>query len=547
MSYLTAFKIIDSLGVPQGVLMENNNVSLSPGRLDQYFQPYFENDMKKITDPAQKNEYIKRAIELAGCFFLRISHHHMALPDLANYLYSGTRTDSAVTLGGVTPDGKDAVNDMTYVFLKVTEMLINQEPNMNVRFHHGINSDTYLKRLCEVNYITSGTPSMHNDAAMIESLKHHGFDIRDIRDWGATGCVEPTMSGKHTGHTNALCMNTIAGLEMALHNGYHPLLRWQLGQKTGSIENGDFKIFDDFLNAYRTQMQFIIDQHCMLNTMCGEAHATLRPQPFLSSVTEGCIEKAKDNTIGGAKYNTSGSFNAGIADVIDSMMAIKKLVFDEKVVTFQEFKKAIDTDFRDNPALHAMVRKKIPLFGSGSDEAVAMANTLTKLIWECYQPHRNFRGGEYMTGFWSVSWHSAYGALSGTLPSGRLAGKAFTPGCTPQVYASKSILDNMRDVARLEPKYLDNNIAFNVKYVPSAKDSREKSVENIFSYLKTFFEQGGMQLQLNMVDGMTLKDAMVHPENYKNLLVRISGYNAYFTELTKDVQIEIIERSEFAA
>lgn len=528
-----------------GVLMENNNVALSPGRFDQYFQPYFENDMQKINGDAEKRNYIKKAIELAGCFFLRIAHNHMALPELANYLYSGTSTDAAVTLGGVTPDGKDAVNDMTYIFLKVTEMLISQEPNMNVRYHPEINSDTYLKRVCEVNYITAGTPSMHNDASMFEALKQHGYDIRDIRDWAATGCVEPTLTGKHTGMTGAFGINATAGLEMALNNGYHPLLRWQLGPQTGSIGKGDFQTFDDFLEAYRMQMQFLIDQNCELNTMCGEAHAYIRPQPILSSVTEGCIENAMDNTFGGAKYNTSGCFFAGIADVIDSMMVIKKLVFEDKVISFPELKKAIDSDFRDNPKLHVMIKNKVPLFGSGNEETVRMANILMNMTRNCFANHRNFRRGKYHVGFWSVSWHSAFGTLSGTLPSGRLKGKSFTPGCTPQAHASRSILDNIRDVARLNPLNLDNNIAFNVKYVPNAKDSREKTIDNIFSYVKTYFNQGGMQLQLNMVDSTTLRDAMIHPENYKNLLVRISGYNAHFVELTKELQMELIERSQF--
>ena len=528
-----------------GVWMENNNISLSPGRLDQYFQPYFEMDMAKITSDEQRKVYIKKAIELSAFLFLRIGHHHMALPDLANYLYSGTRTDAAVTLGGVKPDGTDAVNDMTYIFLKVTEMLANQEPNMNVRYHPGTNSDTYLKRISHVNYVASGTPSMHNDIPVFESLLQHGYDIRDIRDWGATGCVEPTMSGKHTGHTNALFMNALAGFEMAMNNGYHSLLKWQLGPQTGSIENGDFKSFDQFLDAYRTQMQFLIDNHCDLNFFCGQAHAAIRPQPFLSSVTEGCIEKALDNTLGGAKYNSSGSSNVGLADITDSMTAIKKIVFDEKITSFQELKKAVDTDFGENPKLHAIVKKKIPLFGSGNAEAVAMANQMTKLIWSCYAKHTNFRGGKYLTGFWSTSWHSAFGNLCGTLPSGRLRGKAFTPGCTPQPHASRSILDNMRDVARLDPKQLENNIAFNVKYVPNAKDSVEKTVDTIFSYIKTYFNEGGMQLQLNMVDSTTLKDAMIHPENYRNLLVRISGYSAYFVELSKELQIELIERSQF--
>lgn len=529
-----------------GVLMENNNISLSPGRLDQIFQPYFEKDMATISDPGEKDAYIQRAVELSACLFLRISHHYMAAPDLVNYLYSGTQTDSAVTLGGVTRTGGDAVNDMTYIFLKATEMLGNQEPNVNVRFHPGVNSDDFLKRVCEVNYITSGTPSVHNDKAVFQALKNQDFTVEDLRDWGAVGCVEPAIPGKHTGHTNALCMNLIAGLEMVFNNGYHPLLDWHMGPETGRPENGDFKTFDQFFQAYMDQMRFLVDCHCHLNTLCCEAHSKLRPQPFLSATTVGCIDSATDNTEGGALYNSSGGFNAGLADVTDSMMAVKTLVFDEKRISFAEFKKAIDGNFQDQPELLSLIRTKVPLFGSGNDDAVAMANRLTKEIHGLYARHRNFRGGKYFTGYWTVSWHSGFGSLTGAIPSGRLAGKAFTPGLTPQPHASDSILDNMRDVARLAPEYMENNIAFNVKFVPSSTDSREKTVDTIFSYLKTYFDLGGMQAQLNMVDSETLKDAMAHPENYKNLIVRISGYNARFVELSRDLQIELVERSQFS-
>ena len=227
------------------------------------------------------------------------------------------------------------------------------------------------------------------------------------------------------------------------------------------------------------------------------------------------------------------------------MLSIKKFVFDDQVVTFPEMKSAMDDNFEHAPELLARIKNKLNLFGSGDDAAVEMANRLIAGIHKCYSRHRDFRDGKYMTGYWSVAFHATFGVLSGALPSGRLRGKSFTPGLTPQPRASRNILDNLRDVAKLDPKYLENNIAFNVKYVPDANDSREEAINTISSYVKTFFNLGGMQLQFNMVDSETLKDAMAHPENYSDLIVRISGYNAYFTKISKDLQIEIIERSEF--
>ncbi len=528
-----------------GLLMENTNVSLSPGRLDQLFQPYFEKEMKACSTPGEKKEYLEHVIELISCYFLRNAEHHALVPDVSNYLFGGSQSETAITVGGVTPQGKDAVNDMTYILLKVTEMLTLNDPNMNARFKLNINSDTYLKRLCEVNYITVATPSMHNDDAVIQAFSQNSDKIEDLRDWAATGCVEITLSGKHMSHTGATSVNMVAGLEMALNNGYHPLMNWHLGPKTGSVETEDFKSFDQFFDAFARQQKFIIDQTTQLNNMSAEAYAYLRPTPLLSTAIQGAVSNATDVTKGGALYNTSGSFNIGLADVVDSLMVIKRLVFDEKKIGFPELKEAIDTNFENHPSLHAMVGSKVPRFGSGSDGAVEMANRVTGLIHRCYKSNKNFRGGDYTVGFWSVAQHVAYGSLSGALPSGRLAGKAFSPGATPHPSASKSFLDNMRDVALLNPRYMDNNIAFNVKLVPAAKDSREKTVDTMFAYVKSYFDQGGMQIQFNMVDSRVLRDAMANPENYQNLLVRISGYNAYFVNLNREMQLELIERTEY--
>jgi len=528
-----------------GLVMENNNISLSPGRLDQLFQPFFEKGMEKLSTSEEKQAFTEHVIELFCFYFIRNAEHQNLVPDVANYLFSGSHAETAITVGGVTPDGKDAVNDMTYILLKVTEMLTMRDPNMNARFKVGINSDTYLKRLCEVNFITVATPSMHGDDAVMEALSQNADKIEDIRDWAATGCVEITISGKQGNHAGATSINMVAGLEMALNNGYHPLMNWHLGPETGKIENDDFTSFDDFYDAFAAQTKFIIDQTVLFNNMAAEAYAYLRPTPYLSAAIQGTIESGKDVTNGGAIYNTSGTFNIGLSDVVDSMMVIKKLVFEEKRITMKELKKAVDSNFENDAALHTMVMNKVPRFGSGSDEAVEMANRVASLIHKCYKSTKNFRGGDYTVGFWSVAQHSAYGALSGAIPSGRVAYDPFTPGLTPHPSASMNFLDNIRDVAKMNPHYMDNNIAFNVRLVPAEQDSHEKTVDTMFSYVKTYFEQGGMQMQFNIVKSAILKDAMVNPDNYKNLLVRISGYNAYFIHLSRDMQLEIINRAEF--
>ena len=526
--------------------MENTNTGLSLGRLDQLLQPYFAADMARLGTQAERDAYLRHAIELVGCLYMRGTDHLPLVPDLGNYLFGGSSSDQAITLGGLTPEGSDAVNDMTYICLKVTEMLCIRDPNVNARFHPRGNSDTYLKRLCEVNFITAATPSMHNDEAVFRALAQHGYPQPDVRDWSATGCVEPTLSGRHMGHTGAILMNLVAALEMALNDGRHPGMGWDLGPRTGRVEEGAFATFDEFFAAYAAQQRFLIGQAVELNGMLGRAHARYRPTPLLSAMTDGCLRSGRDVTAGGALYNTSGSSNIGLADVVDSLMAIKRLVFEERRVSFPDLKRAIDADFLEHPELHALVQTRVPHFGSGDPGAIEMARRVMRLVHDTYAEHTNARGGKYTAGFWSMSQHVAYGTLSGALPSGRRARKAFTPGLTPHAGASKSLLDNLRDVACLDPHAMDNNIAFNVKLIPSASDSREDMVDRMRAYVRTYFEQGGMQMQFNVVTADVLRDAMAHPDNYKNLLVRISGYNAYFVTLNRDMQIELIERAEYA-
>lgn len=527
-----------------GVHMESTNAGFSLGRMDQWLQPIFQADMKKLKTKEERDAYISHVLELLGCFYLRCQDHVPMVPDIGNYLFGGSSSDQAITLGGITPDGRDAVNDMTYVFLKVTEMLGMRDPNINARYNPKKNSDTYLRRLCEVNVHTTSTPSIHNDEAVMASLVDLNYEPEDLRDWSATGCVEPTISGKHIGHTNCMMFNMVAALEMALYNGYHPLMRWHLGPKTGEI--ADLKSFEQFLEAFFTQLAYLADLTCQYNNYLGEAHSVLRPTPLMSAMVDGCIEKGLDVTKGGAKYNSSGTACIGLADIVDSLMAIKSLVYDRKVYTLRQIVEAVRVNFEGYDVMRSRILTETPRFGSGSDEAVEVANRVTKFMKDCFWEHINFRGGHYTTGFWSMSNHVAFGALTGALPSGRLAYEPFTPGLTPEANASKSLLDNIRDVTKLEPTSMNNNIAFNVKVNPSPRDSHEQTVEHVTNYAKAYATMGGMQMQFNVVSSATMRAAMARPEEYKDLMVRISGYNAYFTQLNRDLQLELIRRADYS-
>jgi len=524
--------------------LENTNTGLSIGRLDQWLQPFFEADIARLPagDDEAKQTYIDRAIELTGCFYLRLTDHLPQVADLGNKLFGGSASGQVITLGGVTDSGDNGVSDMTYVCLKVTEMLGLKDPNINARYHDGINSTAYLRRLCEVNLLTGATPSIHNDAAVIDTLRDQGFDEQEARDWSATGCVEPTSCGRHYGHTNCMMLNLVAPLEMALRRGVHPLVAEQVGPRTGDPTR--FTSFDQVLQAYFDQLRRLIELATEANNLLGEGHQVVRPTPFLSNLIAGPLETGRDLSEGGARHNTSGAANIGLVDVVDSLVAIQQLVFEEKRVDMATLIEALDADFLGHERLLSRIEHRVPKFGSGAEAPRQMADQVIQFCHEVFRQQPHYRKGHYNSGFWSMSNHVAFGTLSGALPSGRRRGKAFTPGITPMATRKASIVEHIHDVASLDHHLMPNNIAFNVKVVPGPNDSQAGAVDHMTGYALTYFQEGGMQMQFNVVSTETLRDAMQNPELYPTLMVRISGYNAYFNDLNDDMKRELIERAE---
>jgi pyruvate formate-lyase/glycerol dehydratase family glycyl radical enzyme len=522
---------------------ENANSALSIGRLDQMLQPFFIKDIEKAKDEADKQKIIKQAIELVGSLFIRINDHDPLMPNVGWKLFGGSSSDDTVTIGGVDEKGNNAVNDMSFIILKANEMLGFQDPNMNARYHSGINSKEYLRRLTEVNLNMGASPSIHNDKTMIEALVHEGFSLEHARDWAVTGCVEPTIVGKHYGHTNCMLLNLIAPLEMALHNGIIPLTGEMMGVETGDVRS-NFPTFNDFLDAYKTQLKYLAEQSIEINNFLGEAHEYVHPTPLLSGFYEGPLEKGKDLIKGGAVYNTSGVALVALTDVIDSLLVIRDLVYNKKEFDFATLMEAIENDFVGYEALLNKI-DQVPKFGSGEEGTVEMTQDIIDYCYNIYNSAKNYRGGKYLVGYWSISYHTGFGMLTGALPSGRKKGKALTPGLTPAPGTTDILLPSIQSVAALDYLKMANNASYNVKLVPHPGDSHKQTLDLFTSYVQSFFDLNGMQWQFNVISSDTLRDAMANPMDYRWLLVRVSGYNAYFTKLNKNMQLEIIERHEY--
>jgi formate C-acetyltransferase len=502
--------------------------------------------MEKAVTPEEKNAVTARTIEYVGSLFLKFNDHDPLIPGVGNKLFGGTSSDDTVTVGGVDRDGKTAVNDMTFIILKVAEMLCFQDPNMNSRYYPGVNSDEYLQRLCEVNINMAASPIIHNDKAVIEALVNEGIPIEDAREWGASGCVEPDICGKHYGHTNCMLLNTVAPLEMVLNDGIHPIVDEQIGPKTGDPVS--LPSFEDFLAAYKVQLKYLMEKSVEGNNLLGEAHKYVHPTPLLSACFQGPLEKGMDLIEGGARYNTSGVALVSISDVIDSLMVIKELVYEKKEIDFPTLIAALKDNFEseENRLLLAKINR-VKKFGANADngDPVKLGQDLMDYCYDYYTSQTNYRGGKYLPGYWSISYHVGFGILSGALPSGRKRGKAFTPGLTPAPSSSDQILDNILDIAKLNNLKMPNNIAFNVKLVPHPGDSRQETLNQFSNYVRSYMDLGGMQWQCNVITSNTMRAAQKNPDDYRWLIVRISGYNAYFTKLNANMQEELIERAEF--
>jgi formate C-acetyltransferase len=526
--------------------LENPNVGLSLGRLDQVLYDLYRQDIENGTIDVQD------AIELICCLWLKIGDHVPTIPDAGEQLFGGTGSNQAITIGGVDKDGKDALNDLTYVMLRATELMKLRDPNPNARYYPGINSRDYLRQLCAVNINTGAIPAIHNDKAVIKALTSKGETIEQARDYGVIGCVEPGSNGRFYGHSAAILLNLTSALELALFNGRH--------RHTGmdlliSKETGDpttFTTFEKFKAAFEEQTRWLVEQATTLNNIFGRIHQDFYPTPILSSFFEGPMEKGKDLVQGGALINSSGAAIIGLADVADSLSAIQKVVFEEKGFRFAELVDALKKDFVGHEALQKRLTnpEKTPKYGNEDPVADANVSWIVELLDGVFGEKMNYRGGRYRVGYWTMTNHAGFGRLMGALPSGRKAHENFTSGITPVSGVTPYLTKALHSVAKQPAQCLSSGVALNLKYTPELGD-KEKMLDNFVASVEGYFDDadgerdGGMEIQFIIADHNTLAEAVDHPENYPGLLVRVSGYTAYFKDLNPQMQKEIIDRTEY--
>jgi formate C-acetyltransferase len=517
-------------------------MAMNLGRLDQVLFPYFEADINagRLT--------VEEALIIMGCFWFKVSDNTNLVPETAEKLFGGAGSVPAVTVGGVDKQGNDAVNDLTYIVLKVTELLNIKDPNVNARYHHDVNDEKYRDRVSEVVMRTRAVPAFYNDVANIATLVNQGVSLEHARDYAIIGCVELASAGREYSSTSSVLLNLTSAVEMALFNGKRPSITRdeQIGPMSGDAAG--FASFEEFRAAFEIQLRWLIDQAVSLNELLGRAHQRFAPSPLMSCFFQGPFEKGKDLIDGGALYNSSGATHIGFADTVDSLCAIEEAVFRQKCMTMKDVVEAVRTDFgAPYDANLEFLRKKAPKYGTEHEVAQNNSRALIKLLYDLYQNKTNYRGGKYRPAYWTMTNHAGQGKICGALPSGRRARELFSSGITPASQRTPELLPAFSAVAGLDSLKIPGGVALNMKYSPPMLvDGQSDQYRKKFSdMIEAYFRLGGMQVQFNLHTYETLIDAKNHPEKYPDLIVRVSGYSAFFKDLNEAMKDELITRTQY--
>ena len=512
----------------------------APGRLDQLFYPYYQKDVeeKKITR--------EEARELLEELFLKVMSHNMRpYSNFTSYFTQRYEGSEPVTMGGLTADRKDATNELTYVMLEAAGDS-KAALNFMVRLHKDSPAELFLK-LAELHHQGNSSISVMNDEVSIGALEKRGLSHEDAVGYAITGCVDMVAPGKTGGEAfSALLLSRI--LDITLRNGdsQTPIGTIEgTGLKTGDPDS--FTSFDQLIDAYIEQTAFQIQKIVKASHIRDRLYAEHLPAPYISAFMGGCLESRRDVTSGGAVYDLEGIlFMNSIANVVDSLFVIKKLIFEQKRFTFKDLLNAIDKNFVGYENIHQWINDVDGKWGNGNPESDAIAHRVTKRIFEETFLYRTYKGGFYAPFINSMTTHTYDGRISIATPDGRKAAKPYAASCGPYNVEKCGITGVLRSVAAIDFSNV-MGCAVNIRLHPSSIGQTEDTRNKWIALLKTYFQMGGEQLQPTVVSTEVLKAAQKDRENYRNVIVKVGGYSAYFVDLGYEIQNEIIARTEHIA
>lgn len=508
--------------------------ALSPGRLDQHLAPFYRRD----TETGDLTR--EQAKELLECFWIKFNNQP-APPKVGITLKeSSTYTDFAnINTGGITPEGADGVSEVSYLILETMDELTLLQPSSNVQISRK-NPQHFLRKACEVSRKGWGQPAFYNTEAIVQELLNAGKSIADARQGGASGCVETGAFGKEayilTGYLNLPKI-----FELTLADGYDQRSGKQLGPRTGKAES--FASFEELFEAFRQQLHYFVNVKVQGNSIIEKLYATQMPVPFLSVVVDDCIAKGQDYNAGGARYNTSYIQGVGIGTLTDSLSAIKYNVFDKGRFTMAELVAALDANFEGFESILHFVREQTPKYGNDDSYADDLMVQAFRAYHAEVTGRPNGRGGHYRIDMLPTTCHVYFGSVMGASPNGRLAGKPVSEGISPEKGADRKGPTAVIKSASKMDHLQTGGTLLNQKFTPSVV-AGDRGLENMAALVRSYFSLDGHHIQFNVIDRSTLLAAQEHPEDYRDLIVRVAGYSDHFHNLSKELQDEIIERTE---
>lgn len=559
---------------------ESSGHSISPGRFDQYMYPYYEKDVK--------NGLITReqAQELLDCIWVKLNDLNKVRDAASAEGFAGYSLFQNLIVGGQNEEGEDATNDLSFMCLEAALHVMLPAPSLSIRVWNKT-PDELLMKAAKVTRTGIGLPAYYNDEVIIPAMMSRGVTLEDARTYNIIGCVEPQKGGKTDGWHDAAFFNMCRPLEMVFFNGIENGV--QVGPRTGDVSK--MKTFDEFYTAYKSQMNYFIELMVNADNAIDIAHAERCPLPFQSAMIDDCIGRGKSLQEGGAVYNFTGPQGFGIANVSDSLFAIRQLVFEQKKVTLAEWKEALADNYgrglsqqqvesmttqivknlagagqpvgeREIAAVYKTVANQcvspekkakydqllewidqVPKYGNDIEEADKFARDVAYTYTKPLNQYRNPRGGIFQAGLYPVSANVPLGAQTGATPDGRLANTPIADGIGPasgrDAHGPTAAVNS---VAKIDHGIASNGTLLNQKFHPSALSGVE-GLQKFCAFIRAFFDQKGMHMQFNVVSRETLLDAQAHPDKYRNLVVRVAGYSALFTTLSKSLQDDIINRT----
>ena len=518
-----------------GSILSENSLALNLGRFDQYMYPYYAKDIAAgKLDKAQAQELIE-------ALWIKLSEWVWAISSNTAKFFAGYNSFQNLTVGGRTRDGRDATNELSFMCLQATENVKTHQPGLSVRIHPD-SPDEFLLAVCKLIRVGTGFPAVHNDRIGSAMLVAAGLSPEDARDWSNCGCVVPHFR-KVGEWTSAVSVNLAASVEYALNQGKSRITGKQMGLPEQAAST--FTNYEEVKAAIFRQIAYLV-KHSVVGTITAQQiHAEMVPRPYLSLLVDGCMEKGKDLSKGGAKYNVGPVLTGiGVADTANSLAMIKKLVFEEQKTTLAEICQALDANWQGYEELR-QAALACPKYGNDIDYVDSIAVEITEFYHQQIVAYKDFFGSKFNSAFMGISNYIPAGSVIGATPDGRKSQTPLTEGVSPHAGTDlTSPTAAMRSVAKINHDIHSGGTLMNVKLAPELLQS-ERNLKNLAALIRAYFALGAFHVQFNVISTETLRKAQENPEDYRDMLVRVAGYSTQFVNLSREAQDAIIERTTY--